>query len=87
MKAIVVEEYGAVDKLLYKDFAKPTADKDTVVVKNHSIGKNAFFRHHWTGSCSNSIYSSFFTGLNMIDTYHRSGLYPLPLPFVMGRDG
>jgi NADPH2:quinone reductase len=46
MKAIVVEEYGGLDKLLYKDFAKPTAEKDTVVVKNHSIGKNAFFRCH-----------------------------------------
>lgn len=26
-------------------------------------------------------------GLNFIDTYHRSGLYPLPLPFVGGNEG
>jgi len=26
-------------------------------------------------------------GLNFIDTYHRSGLYPLPLPTVLGREG
>jgi NADPH:quinone reductase len=26
-------------------------------------------------------------GLNYIDTYHRSGLYPLPLPFVPGNEG
>lgn len=26
-------------------------------------------------------------GLNFIDTYHRSGLYPLPLPSVIGREG
>lgn len=39
MKAIVVEEYGGSDKLIYKDIQKPTADKGTVVVKNHSIGK------------------------------------------------
>ncbi len=26
-------------------------------------------------------------GLNFIDTYHRSGLYPVPLPFVPGNEG
>ncbi len=26
-------------------------------------------------------------GLNYIDTYHRSGLYPLPLPSPIGREG
>src|SRR5579872_321631 len=26
-------------------------------------------------------------GLNYIDTYHRSGLYPLPLPSVLGSEG
>jgi len=26
-------------------------------------------------------------GLNFIDTYHRSGLYPLPLPAVLGMEG
>src|SRR5262245_60229949 len=26
-------------------------------------------------------------GLNFIDTYHRSGLYPLPLPTGMGSEG
>jgi len=26
-------------------------------------------------------------GLNFIDTYHRTGLYPLPLPAVMGMEG
>jgi NADPH:quinone reductase len=26
-------------------------------------------------------------GLNFIDTYHRSGLYPLPLPTVIGSEG
>ncbi|MFQ5554936.1 MAG: quinone oxidoreductase [Acidimicrobiia bacterium] len=28
-----------------------------------------------------------FAGVNFIDTYHRSGLYPLPLPFVPGLEG
>jgi len=26
-------------------------------------------------------------GVNFIDTYHRSGLYKVPLPFIVGRDG
>eukprot|EP01117_Protostelium_nocturnum_P017068 TRINITY_DN687_c1_g1_i1.p1 TRINITY_DN687_c1_g1~~TRINITY_DN687_c1_g1_i1.p1 ORF type:complete len:399 (+),score=126.85 TRINITY_DN687_c1_g1_i1:329-1525(+) len=26
-------------------------------------------------------------GINFIDVYHRTGLYPLPLPFTPGRDG
>ncbi len=26
-------------------------------------------------------------GLNYIDTYHRSGLYPLPLPLILGSEG
>ena len=26
-------------------------------------------------------------GVNFIDTYHRSGLYPLPLPAVLGQEG
>ncbi len=26
-------------------------------------------------------------GLNYIDTYHRSGLYPMPLPLVLGSEG
>jgi NADPH2:quinone reductase len=26
-------------------------------------------------------------GVNLIDTYHRSGLYPLPLPNSLGREG
>lgn len=28
-----------------------------------------------------------FSGLNYIDTYHRTGLYPLPLPATLGREG
>ena len=28
-----------------------------------------------------------FVGLNYIDTYHRSGLYPLPMPSKLGMEG
>ncbi|MGH3911074.1 MAG: quinone oxidoreductase family protein [Pseudonocardiaceae bacterium] len=27
------------------------------------------------------------SGVNFIDTYHRSGLYPMPLPFIPGEEG
>lgn len=26
-------------------------------------------------------------GVNYVDTYHRSGIHPIPLPFVPGREG
>ena len=26
-------------------------------------------------------------GLNFIDTYHRTGLYPMPLPTTLGMEG
>ncbi|EON99382.1 putative quinone oxidoreductase protein [Phaeoacremonium minimum UCRPA7] len=28
-----------------------------------------------------------WAGVNFIDTYHRTGLYPIKLPFITGRDG
>jgi hypothetical protein len=28
-----------------------------------------------------------FAGVNYIDTYHRGGLYPVALPFTLGREG
>lgn len=28
-----------------------------------------------------------YSGVNFIDTYHRSGLYPLPIPFTPGSEG
>jgi len=28
-----------------------------------------------------------YAGVNFIDTYQRGGLYPMPLPFVMGKEG
>ncbi|KAG0166390.1 NADPH:quinone reductase [Apophysomyces sp. BC1034] len=62
MKAIVIEQTGGTDKLIYKDVPVPKAEKDTVIIKNH------------------------FAGVNFIDTYHRTGLYPLSLPFVLGRE-
>ena len=38
MKAIVVEETGGVDKLIYKDIPIPEPKEGTVVIKNHFIG-------------------------------------------------
>ncbi|KAJ1501740.1 NADPH:quinone reductase [Coelomomyces lativittatus] len=33
------------------------------------------------------IVKNAFVGINFIDIYHRTGLYPLPLPFIPGREG
>jgi len=32
------------------------------------------------------IVENHYAGVNFIDTYHRSGLYPRPLPFVCGQE-
>ncbi|KAI8075271.1 putative quinone oxidoreductase [Gongronella butleri] len=32
------------------------------------------------------VIKNHYSGVNFIDTYHRSGLYPLPLPFIVGRE-
>ncbi|KAI8147585.1 hypothetical protein BJV82DRAFT_642947 [Fennellomyces sp. T-0311] len=38
MKAIVVEQTGGPEKLIYKDIPRPQAKKDSIVIKNHAIG-------------------------------------------------
>jgi NADPH2:quinone reductase len=36
-------------------------------------------------TASQLLVRNHFSGVNFIDTYHRTGLYKLPLPFVPGR--
>ncbi|KAI9301939.1 hypothetical protein BJ944DRAFT_168198 [Cunninghamella echinulata] len=49
MKAIVVEENGDVDKLIYKDVELPKAGQGEIVIKNHSIGINMIDTYHLKG--------------------------------------
>ncbi|MDT5062984.1 MAG: NADPH:quinone reductase [Acidobacteriota bacterium] len=62
MKAIVVEEYGGPEKLVYRDVDKPAPKAGEALVRIEAIG------------------------VNYIDVYHRTGLYPLPLPFTSGSE-
>jgi NADPH2:quinone reductase len=62
MKAIIVEEYGGPDKLLYRDVDKPEPKSGEARVRIEAVG------------------------VNYIDVYHRTGLYPLPLPFTPGSE-
>lgn len=63
MKAIVVEELGGPEKLLYREVADPEPAAGELLVEVSAAG------------------------LNFIDTYHRSGLYPMDLPFTPGIEG
>lgn len=38
-------------------------------------------------SAGQAIVHNQFAGLNFIDTYHRKGLYPREVPFVLGQEG
>ena len=95
MKAILVEETGGVDKLIYKDIPIPQPKDGTVVIKNHFIGmkennfvKKKCFLVQNQVLCMLTVnnYQKKKIGVNYIDTYHRTGLYTLPLPFVLGRE-
>jgi NADPH2:quinone reductase len=63
MQAIVVENCGTPDVLIYRDAEQPVPKAGEVLVKLEAIG------------------------VNFIDVYHRTGLYPLPRPFIPGMEG
>jgi NADPH2:quinone reductase len=62
MKAIVVENTGGPESLVYRDYETPTPKAGEAQVKLEAVG------------------------LNYIDVYHRTGLYPLPRPFILGME-
>ncbi len=62
MKAIVVENTGGPEALVYREAPAPTPQAGEALVKLEAIG------------------------LNYIDVYHRTGLYPLPRPFTPGME-
>ncbi len=62
MKAIVVENTGGPEVLVYRDADKPAPKAGEALVKLEAIG------------------------INYIDVYHRTGLYPLPRPFIPGME-
>lgn len=62
MKAIVVENCGGPESLVYRDAEKPSPKSGEALVKLEAVG------------------------LNYIDVYHRTGLYPLPRPFIPGME-
>lgn len=62
MKAIVVENCGGPESLVYRDAEKPSPKAGEALVKLEAVG------------------------LNYIDVYHRTGLYPLPRPFIPGME-
>ncbi|HMV50909.1 MAG TPA: quinone oxidoreductase [Blastocatellia bacterium] len=62
MKAIVVENPGGPESLVYRDYETPAPKAGEARIKVEAVG------------------------LNYIDVYHRTGLYPLPRPFIPGME-
>ncbi|MFN0084323.1 MAG: quinone oxidoreductase family protein [Blastocatellia bacterium] len=62
MKAILVENCGGPESLVYGETETPAPKAGEALVKIEAIG------------------------LNYIDVYHRTGLYPLPRPFIPGME-
>jgi NADPH2:quinone reductase len=62
MKAIVVENCGGPEALVYREMPAPAPKSGEALVKLEAIG------------------------LNYIDVYHRTGLYPQPRPFIPGME-
>ena len=62
MKAIVVENTGGPESLVYREHETPAPKAGEALVKLEAVG------------------------LNYIDVYHRTGLYPLPRPFIPGME-
>lgn len=63
MNAIVVEETGGPEVLVYREQPTPTPNAGEALVRLEAVG------------------------VNFIDVYHRTGLYPLPKPFTPGMEG
>ena len=40
-----------------------------------------------TPAANQLLVKNHYAGVNFIDTYHRSGLYKVPLPYIPGREG
>jgi NADPH2:quinone reductase len=62
MKAIVCENTGGPEVLVYQEAPTPAPKAGEALVKLEAVG------------------------LNYIDVYHRTGLYPLPRPFIPGME-
>ncbi|MCI0388610.1 MAG: quinone oxidoreductase [Acidobacteria bacterium] len=62
MKAIVVQNFGGPEALVYQESEKPAPKANEALVRLEAVG------------------------INYIDVYHRTGLYPLPRPFIPGME-
>lgn len=79
MKAIQVSQVGGADVLKYIDVEKPLAPREGTLDAYQSLCPMTRL------PLGEILVRNHFAGVNYIDTYHRTGLYPMPVPFIPGR--
>jgi NADPH2:quinone reductase len=78
MRAVLVERTGGPEVLrLVSDVLKPSSPGKGRLIIMYGIDI-----HVLQGQL---LVRNRYSGVNFIDTYHRTGLYPLPVPFTPGR--
>lgn len=77
MRAISVTKLGGPEVLQIAQVPKPTPKAGNQ--------KYASVFPRLIGLIGELLVRNAFAGVNFIDTYHRTGLYPMPLPFTPGR--
>jgi NADPH2:quinone reductase len=92
MKGVQISKTGGTEVLEYKtDLPVPVPKEGEVLVKNEFIGINYIDTYFYLLFYMSSILSPISSNLYKLtlpsNSYFRTGLYPSPLPLILGREG
>lgn len=82
MKAVQISKTGGPDVLQYVDIDKPTVKPGR---SNSEQGKGETIFPLIILTTGQILIKNHYAGVNFIDTYHRTGLYKVSLPFILGQ--